>query len=301
VGVEDVGVALEARAADGDVDDLRALAGGVVHAGRDGAGRARAVGAEHLDGQDLRLRGDAGHRERVVAAGVDHARDGGAVAAVVGGVVVAVVEVPAADVVDAAVAVVVAAVAGDLARVDVARAEVGCRRRARVHHGDAGAGALGDVPRGERVDVGAGAAAELARVAPGPLAGEVGVVRAGQGAGGDVGLRPRRVVVAGQLGGRGALGPRGDVEDLHARKDGADELAVDRRSGGAALRGARAGLEGDDDPAGDRARGRRGGRRRCRNHPEGGGGEGGEHGAAGSHLPTGRPPWGQTSPPRQRD
>ena len=84
--------AAEAGVGDDDVDALVLEDGDVLDALMKSSGGCRAVGAEDLDGKDLDVLDDAGDADVVVADGADDAGDVGAVAEVVGGVVVALVK-----------------------------------------------------------------------------------------------------------------------------------------------------------------------------------------------------------------
>ena len=115
------------RAAEAEVDDPRAVGGGIADALGDRARRARAAGVEHLDGHDPRPERDADDaacrspRPRSCPA---RACRGRCRREVLGRA--ARRQVDAVDVVDVAVAVVVDAVAGDLAEV---RPDVAARGR----------------------------------------------------------------------------------------------------------------------------------------------------------------------------
>ncbi len=173
---------------------------------------------------------DAGHADAVVAARGDDPGDAGAVAEVVGGLVVALDEVPPAPVVDVAVAVVVDAVvlaaAAGLARVapQVRREVRLAEADARVHHGDLDVGRAGRAaPRVDGIDVGARDAGrvvdELAVVAQAPFLVEERVVRHAGAAHAPVGLRPgdARVALEGG-GGLGRVGVLGDPDDGRPRR-----------------------------------------------------------------------------------
>jgi hypothetical protein len=123
--------------------------------------------------------------------GGDRAGDVRAVVVIIPGVVVAIDEVPAADVVDLAVAIVVGLVAGDLTRVapDVRRQVRVIPGHAAVDHGHHGRRTpLVAVPRLRRVDVGVGRA-------HGAVDGLAGVVQAPQVAEMRVVGRGRRGVI----------------------------------------------------------------------------------------------------------
>jgi len=158
----------------------RAHIGGVDD-GVDGVrGEAEAVRPDEFHAHQAHVPVHPGDADAVVAGRADGSRDVRAVAVVVRGIGVAVVEIVAVDVVDVAVAVVVDAVAGDLARVDPdVRGEV--RMRAvdpRVDHRDDDlVAAGGGVPGLGRVDVGAGDAACLPDVVQAPERAELRVVR----------------------------------------------------------------------------------------------------------------------------
>ena len=113
-GVPQRGVEVAARAVavDRDVEDLRAAVDRVDDALGQARGVAGAVGVEHLDGHDLRARGDARAADAVAGLGGDDAGDVRAVAVVVLDVAVELLDVRAVDVVDVAVAVVVDVVGG---------------------------------------------------------------------------------------------------------------------------------------------------------------------------------------------
>lgn len=148
--------------------------------GFDGAGDvAVAVGGDEFEGENFDVPGDAGDADGVVSDGGDGSGDVGAVAMVVGGVVVVVGEVPAVDVVDESVVVVVEVVVGDFAGIgENVGGKIGMGHvDARVDDGDDDVvGAGGEIPGAGGVDVGVGRAAVLAGVFKTPLIGKTDVV-----------------------------------------------------------------------------------------------------------------------------
>ena len=104
-------------AAEGHVDDVRAVVVGVEDALGDLGLVEEAAGHARLDGHELHVVGQTHHADVVVGGG-DDAGHVGAVAVVVHAAVASRLQIDAVDVVDAAVAVVVDAVAGDLLGVD---------------------------------------------------------------------------------------------------------------------------------------------------------------------------------------
>jgi len=184
--------------------------GGVVDCPHGVGEVSPAAAGEELQTHDRPRPIHAEHATSVVAGGRDGPGDVSAVAVVVHGVAVVVDEIVA--VVDEAVPVVVDPVAGDLAgvgpyigaQIDVVVID------ARIDHADHDVAASGgDIPRGGRVDVGVGPAADLAVVFQAPKRGEIGVVGRGlhlmhdvQLVTGDVGVTLERVI---RRFGRGAL------------------------------------------------------------------------------------------------
>ena len=104
-------------AAEGHVDDVRAVVVGVEDALGDLGLVEEAAGHARLDGHELHVVGKTHHADVVVGSG-DDAGHMGAVAVVVHAAVASRLQIHAVDVVDAAVAVVIDAVAGDLLGVD---------------------------------------------------------------------------------------------------------------------------------------------------------------------------------------
>ena len=104
-------------AAEGHVDDVRAVVVGVEDALGDLGLVEEAAGHARLDGHELHVVGQTHHADVVVGGG-DDAGHVGAVAVVVHAAVASRLQIHAVDVVDVAVAVVVDAVAGDLLGVD---------------------------------------------------------------------------------------------------------------------------------------------------------------------------------------
>ena len=104
-------------AAEGHVDDVRAVVVGVEDALGDLGLVEEAAGHTRLDGHELHVVGQTHHADVVVGGG-DDAGHVGAVAVVVHAAVASRLQIDAVDVVDVAVAVVVDAVAGDLLGVD---------------------------------------------------------------------------------------------------------------------------------------------------------------------------------------
>ena len=146
-----------ARAAEAQVDHVRALLRGVDDPAADVGARPAAVPVEHADGHQRRLGRDARHARPVVRRRGSRARHVGAVELEVVGVAVVLHEVVTVHVVDPAVGVAVAA-ARRLARVlPQAATQVGVREiDAGVDDRDQLAGAARAVPGGERADAGVG-------------------------------------------------------------------------------------------------------------------------------------------------
>ena len=244
-----------ARPAQAHVHDARPAVGRVLEGGDDVRHRAAAVGTERPRREELRLPGDARDAGAVVAPRVGDARHVRAVAVVVLGRGVALVEVPPVDVVHEAVVVVVDAVARDLPRVGPeVRRQIGPGGvHPRVHHRDDHAGGAGGRrPRLGSVDVGVRGAGDaldgLARVVQPPLQREVGVVghRGRVDRAVDLGVGDVRAALERPDRLRGAVGPvRPHPDRLDSGpRDRAQGAGVHRRPRGGAIAGVRRGSEG---------------------------------------------------------
>ena len=172
-----IGKAGAAGLAVAGVDDVRAVADGVVHAAGDVGDGAAAGGGENFHGHDLDFPRDAGDGEAVVADGADGAGDVGAVAVVVGGAagLGTVHEARAVGVAESRRRV-APEVGGDVLMVEV---------HAGIDDGDDDVGRIvNEIPRGGGLDVGPGDAGGLAGVfhRPERAVEELGIV----GLGGNV-------------------------------------------------------------------------------------------------------------------
>ena len=218
----------------------------------DGIGRASAAArVQELERHEAHGPVHSRHAEPVVPHGADGARHVGAVEMVVHGVVVAVHEVPAANVVHESVSVVVDVIPGDFRGVD----EDVCRQirmgviDARIDDGDHDAvAARRDVPCLRRMDVGPGGSAGLTDVVETPEIGKQRVIRLREGRDHVVGLDEfHGRVIAIACDGVGHGPSRDPIVLGMDPAEAADPRGSQIRENGAADRSGDSRLELDDD------------------------------------------------------